>query len=133
MKVCADTWFLLKLFAKDKKALSVISGLKTCKYEMVIPLIVICEAYKKLFQVGISRKVIDSFVSLLEASPKVRIIPMDRVIAIEASWLSVSFGLPLIDSIIAATAIITGYKNVITRDKHFEILEKKKKINIVKL
>ena len=47
MRYCADTWFIIELFAKNPKALQYIHDAKIGKTRILVPIIVFAEATKK--------------------------------------------------------------------------------------
>jgi len=130
MKFCADTWYILKLFGRDEKALEIIKNVKFGKDELIIPIIVVSESFKKLFQQGISEYMIDSFFNALEASEKISIIPFDKEISKEAAKLSVSKNIPLTDSLIVATGKLSECDFILSNDSHFKVLQKTKYIKL---
>ncbi len=127
MRFCADTWFLLKICEKDKKALEIIRNLRHKEDILIIPYITLAELYKKLSQVGVSMIKIDEFIDSLEASEKIEFIAIDREIARRAAKISLSFPAPLIDSVILAIAMLTNCNVIITKDAHF----KKAKLKLI--
>lgn len=130
MKYCADTWFLLKLSEKEPKAIDHLREVRTGKDELIVPMIVVSETYRKLFERGTSEKVIETIFSELEAVNKVEFLTMDKQIAIESAKVSFSNSVPLIDSVIAATYKLTKCDFVLTDDDDLKKLHKKKYLKI---
>lgn len=130
MKYCADTWFLIKLAEKDDKALdkkrSVIEG----KDRIFIPTIVITEFFKKLMQKGKKEREMESFLRNLTASEKIKTVFLDETIAKESAKVSISYGIPTVDSIVAATYKISKSDKLLSDDEHLKKLEKKKYLKI---
>ena len=126
MKYCADTWFILQLFAKDSRSLALIKEARYGKAEIIIPVIVFAEATKKLLQRGIPFSFIDQFFTFVDASEKIEVSVLDKVIAQEAARISLSFQLPMIDSLVAATAKLSDCSILLTADSDYHLLIKRK-------
>ena len=81
-------------------------------------------------QKGISQDTIEQFFEGVEASEHVDLILMDKAIAQEAARLSLSFHVPLIDSIVAATCTLTGCDLLLTGDSDYEPLTKRRYVKL---
>lgn len=125
MKLCADTWFLLLLSEKEPRSLEILRGVISGKDELIVPMIVISETYRKLFERGTHEKVIESIFDELEQINKVQFIPIDKQIAIETSKVSFSFKVPLIDSVVVATSKLLRCHFLLGKDEDFKLLQKK--------
>ena len=124
MKYCIDTWFLVKISEEDKKAKEILRGSKN---SFVIPSVVILE----ITRIGIHRgkkKKVDSIISDFLVRKNIEIINCNIEIARKAGEISASYGVPTVDSIVAATAILTKCHKLLSEDEHFELLHKKKVI-----
>jgi len=130
MRYCADTWFLLHVFEKDPKAVSIVEDTKRGKTQLLIPVIVFAEATKKLLQKGIPQSLIDLFFSGVEASDKAAFAIADKLIAQEAARISLTYNVPLIDSFVAATAKIHACDVLLAKDDDYTLLAKKKYIKV---
>ncbi|MEK6867316.1 MAG: PIN domain-containing protein [Nanoarchaeota archaeon] len=130
MNYCADTWFLLMLFAKDPQAISLIKETKEGKATIIIPIIVFAETTKKLMQKGVSLLIIDEFFAAVEASEKIEFAFLDKAIAQEAARVSLSFQVPLIDSLVAATARLSGCQILLSADSDYASLVKRKYVKV---
>jgi len=130
MRYCADTWFILQAFDKNSTAISLITETKTEKTEIIIPMIVFIESYKKLFQCGVARETIELFFAGVEASEKIKLVTLDKAIGKEAAHISLSFHIPLIDALVAATARLTGCEVLLAKDSDYNPLMKRKYIKI---
>ncbi len=130
MKYCADTWFILQAFSQNPKAIALIEETRAGKARIIIPILAFAESIKKLMQQGVSKDIINTFFEGVETSDKVELIMVDRAIAQEAARISHSYKLPLIDSIIAATANLTGCDLLLARDSDYDLLKKSKYIKI---
>jgi len=124
MKYCLDTWFLVKLSEKDPKAIKILKGSKNT---FVIPSVVILEITKIGLQRGIKKKT-DSLISQLLVTKNIEIISCNTEIAKKAGEISGNYGIPTVDSIIAATTISTKCHKLLSEDSHFDKLHKKKLI-----
>ncbi len=125
MKYCADTWLILSLSDKDEKAVSILRSVKEGKSHLIIPAVVFAEATKKLLQRGVQQKSIDLFWEGVEQSEKVKLIPVERTIAREAAHVSLTYGVPLIDSLVAATAKLTSCDMLLSADSDYALLARK--------
>ncbi|MBI2136677.1 PIN domain-containing protein [Candidatus Woesearchaeota archaeon] len=130
MKYCADTWFILKLFKKDPKALAILNDAKDGKSRIIIPIMVYAEARKKLMQEGCSAAIIGQFFTGVEMSNKIGLMLIDKRIAEEASKISFSYSVPLIDSFVAATCKLTDCNILLADDCDYELLEKKRYLKV---
>ncbi len=130
MKYCADTWFILEAFSKNPQAVALIQETRAGKTRIVISIMVYAEASKKLMQRGISQDVIEQFFDGVEASEHVELILVDKAIAREAARLSLSFHVPLIDSVVAATCTLTGCDLLLSGDGDYEPLTKRRYLKL---
>lgn len=130
MKYCGDTWFLLHLFEKDANAVALIEDTKRGKARFVIPMVAYAEAIKKLMQRGAPRDIIEQFFMAVEASEKVELTPVDKSVAEEAARVSLTFSVPLIDSMVAATARLTGCDVLLSGDSDYSLLAKRKYLKV---
>jgi len=130
MKYCADTWYVLNLFSKEENSIRIFNDIRLGKDFLILPVIVISESYKKLLQHGISEKLIDSFFESIDVSDKIEIVFIDNVIAKECAKVSLSYSIPLIDSIIAATARLTDCNFLLSDDKHLKLLHRKRYVKV---
>ncbi len=131
MIYCTDSWFIIAAFNKDEKGVQLLRETKGGKTRLVIPMVVFAEATKKLMQRGTPKEAIDLFWAGVEASEKVTLIPLDRPIAEEAAKISLSFKLPLIDALIAATCKLTGCNALLTGDQDYRFLVKHRYLDVV--
>ena len=131
MNYCVDTWFLLKLLEKDQRAINYIQDAYRGKTRIIISTIVIAEVTRKLFQYGKNRAAVEFFISSLEETEKISIVTIDKRIASEAATISFTHGVPLIDSLIAATTKIYDCHALLAKDAHYSPLVKKRYIKLV--
>ena len=125
MRFCADTWFLISLTKKEEKAIKIMRNVIQGKDRLIIPSIVICEFFKKMFQKGKEGSKVDEIIREARASRNVEIVLLDENIAKEGAKVSFSHGIPTIDSIIAATCKILDCHFLLSDDPHFQKLVKK--------
>ena len=130
MRYCADTWFILAVFAKEAHAIALIEETKRGKTRIIIPVIVYAEATKKLMQKGIPLDIIEEFFEGVEASEKIELVLIDKLIAQEAAKVSLTFHVPLIDSLVASTTKLTGYDVLLSGDTDYENLVKRKYLKV---
>ncbi len=93
-------------------------------------MIVYAEATKKLLQKGISHSIIEDFFEGVEASEKIEMVIIDKLIAQEAAKVSLTFHVPLIDSLVASTAKLTGCDALLSGDADYELLVKRKYLKV---
>lgn len=125
MRYCSDTWFLLSLFARDKKAEAILEDSRNGKDEIIIPIVVFAEATKKLLQQGISQQKVSSFFEMVESSENVRLLYLDKINAGEAARLSLTYNVPLIDSFVAATCKLSNCDILLSADTDYRPLIKR--------
>ncbi len=130
MRHCADTWFLLLLSDKDEKALNILRKSVSGKDHLIIPSIVLGEYTRNYLKKGKIIKKVESFVNGLKVKPKIEIVQTTNEITIEAGKISHTFGIPLIDSIIASTAKHMNCHDILSNDKHYEKFCKKEKVKL---
>jgi len=130
MKFCSDTWFMIKLSEKDTKALEIKRSIIDGKDRLIVPSIVITELFKKFMKKGKRESDMDNFLRNLTASEKVKIIFLDEAVAREAAKVSITFNVPIVDSIIAATCKLSDCDKLLTDDSDFKILHKRKYLKV---
>ena len=130
MKYTADSWFFIQLSKGAEKAAKIWEEIKLGKGRLVVPTIVIVEVKKRLLSYGLN-KFAEEFVDELESSQKISIVNLTLDIAKEAGKLGNSYNCTTADAVILATAIETGYINILTDDKHFLQAEKQGKVKII--
>ncbi len=128
MYYCADTWYLLKVFEHDKKALELLENAKYGKDRILIPLVVFAETTKKLLQRGIPQEKVDAFFDPVEVSEHIQFSFPDRRIATEAAHIALSFSLSLMDAFVAATARLSKCNILLSEDSDYGLLEKRNMI-----
>lgn len=124
MRYCADTWFILQLFAKSEKAFSILKNVKYGKDLLLVPFIAVAETYRELSRRGTKQKDIDMFFDALFASAKIQFVSPDIEIAKESARISVSYNLPLIDAVVVSTSKLLGCI-ALSADSHIKSLHKK--------
>jgi len=130
MKAVMDTRFLLLLFlASDDHAKKwtkiTLEKLQQGGNVGIVPSIAIHEFYKFVFEKW-GKEVADLRVNFVLQS-KLSAVNLDPAIAIEAAKLRCRYAeLPTADAIIAATAIKTSSKFVLTDDKHIKQIKETK-------
>jgi len=130
MRYCADTWFLLELHRKNERAVNIFRETLEGKNRIIIPTVSALELMKISIRTGESLVKIDSMLNELKVTQKVQTIVLDEVIAKEAAKISVSYDVPTIDSIIAATCKLSECDKLLSNDSHLKTLDKKKYIKI---
>ena len=130
MKYCTDTWFLLELSRKNEKAVQILREMLEGKSRIIIPTVSILELMRSNIKTGESLAKTDAMLNELRASQKVQMISLDEAIAREAAKVSVSYDVPAIDSVIAATYKLSGCDRLLAKDEHLENLQKKKYLQI---
>ena len=130
MKYCSDTWFILKLFEKDIKALNLLNEVKYGKSSLIVPIVVFAEAIRKLLERGIPQTNVDQFFNSMELSNKINFLIVDKNIAKEAAKISLSNDLSLMDSFVAASCKLSDSNLLLAADSDYKHLIKK---NYIKL
>ncbi len=130
MNYCADSWFLLELIHGALKANAIFREVKERKSRIVIPAVAIAETTKLLLHRGKTRSDVVSFFTSLDQSDKISIVSLDKNLAIAAGAISISYGVPLIDSIVATTAHTHQCEILLAKDSHYAPLIKKKYVKL---
>lgn len=131
MRYCVDTWFILSLFNQDEKSEQILRETKEGKVRLIISVVVFAESTKKLLQKGISQSIIDSFWDGVESSEKMQLVMLDKSVAKEAAKVSLSYNVPLIDSLVAATCKIYGCNALLSGDGDYRVLVKNKYLKMI--
>ena len=126
MKYCADTWYMLALFAQDATAIDLMSECRLSKGSLIIPLTVFAETSKKLMQKGVLLSTVLDFLDEAQHSNSVMICYPDKRLAIEAARISLTYAVPMLDAFVAATCKLTACHLLLSADSDFQILVKKK-------
>ena len=130
MKYTADSWFFIQLSLKAEESIKIWEEIKSGKGRLVVPTIVIVEVKKRLLSHGLS-KFADEIIEEFESSQKISIVGLTLEIAKLAGTIGNTYKCTTADAVILATAIETGYTNIITEDKHFAMAEKQGKIKMI--
>jgi len=130
MLYCADTWFILKLFEEDIKAIELLENTKYGKDKIIIPLVVFTEGTKKLLQKSVSQERIDLFFQEVEASQNIILVYPTKELATKTAHISLSFSLSIMDAFVATTAILMNCPILLSSDADYDILKKKKYLKV---
>ena len=130
MKYCADTWFFIELGKKEKKALGIIRSLGKHKNKIIVPVVVILELRRISIRSG-KKDISDDLIKYLKLNKNIEFINCDLEVSIKAGEISANYNVPAIDSIIAAAAIVHKCHRLISKDNHFEKLQKNKLIKLL--
>lgn len=130
MRYTADTWFLLKIIDRDENAVKIEEEILEGKGRLVIPTIVISELVRETIRKG-KIKIAEEILDALQTSTKIFVADLNQAIAKEAGRVGISFNVPLVDSVILATAILFDHKNILTVDEHYKTAERKGEIKRV--
>lgn len=117
MKVVVDSWGWIEYFTDGPLAARYARYLEKPQ-EVVTPVIVVYEVYKKVKQQR-GEEIAKRNVAQLD---KTEIVPLTDSLALAAADLSLSYGLPMAGALILATARQCKVK-VVTSDPHFEGVE----------
>lgn len=121
MRYCADTWFFLRIVAKDPRALEVARQVREGAHGLLVPSVVGLELTRVLAQRGHlpqAQQVLDA----LPRTRNVHVVPVDLALARRAGELSAFYAVPSVDALVAATSIATGSDRLLSDDEHFEPL-----------
>lgn len=129
---CADTWFLLLLAEREEKASRIFREVIEGKDYLIIPAVVIAEFVKELLMRGKKLKEIEEFVDELERVKKMSVIQISKELAINSGSISLTFNMPMIDSIIASTARNLSCDSILSDDDHYEKFCKQNEIKLMR-
>lgn len=118
MKYTADTYFFIKLSESVPKALALWHELVEGKGKLAIPTVVLVELKNRFLKRNLQKEA-DELVSTFEDSSKIVLIPLTTDLAKKAGNLSYTYNMTNFDAVVLATAIETGYKNILTSDPSF--------------
>lgn len=127
MKYTADSWFFIQLTNESKKALEIWQDVRTGKSRLAIPTIVLVEITKRFLRKGKSKE-LSALVSALDRSDKIFVVELTSEISTLAGKFGHAYNIPTADSIILATAVTTGFTNLLSEDRHFIPAERESKI-----
>jgi len=126
LKYCSDTWFLIKLYEKEEKAIEIIKEIRFGKGRLIIPAVVYTETGRKLMKRGVSLKDINAFFENLFNSNKIEFIVIDKSISDEVIKLCNSFNIAIMDSFIAASYKLFDCDFLLSGDSDYDLLVKHK-------
>jgi len=127
MNYSADTWFFIQLSEGSQKAEEIWKEIIEGKGRLVVSSIVIAETVKVLLRKNLKKRLND-FMIAFRSSDKINVVDVTKLIAEEAGRISYSYNIPITDAIITVTAILTDHCNILSKDSHYDILEKDEKI-----
>lgn len=93
---------------------------------LVVPKIVFVEFFVNILRRS-KQKLYEPIVKEFKRDPNIEIVDLDDDIIELAAKLKNSTGMPLIDCIIYATGETRGCKEIVSKDKHFDKIEKRTK------
>ncbi len=118
MRHTADTYFFIKLSESVPKALALWQEIVEGKGRLVIPTVVLVELKNRLLKRNLQKEA-EELIRVFEDSSKIVLIPLTTDLAKKAGNLSYTYNMTNFDAVVLATAIETGYKNVLTSDPSF--------------
>ncbi len=127
-KILIDTMHIEAIFSKDNRYLKLIDAIDDGKIMGMSSVVTLTELIKNMGKRDEKR--METAVRELKSS-EIILVDVTQEIAEEAGRLRLKYGVPTIDSIIAATSIIENIKHVLTKDeRHFGKVTKLKLIDI---
>jgi len=130
MRYCVDTWFLLELNKRDERAVRIFRETLEGKNRMIIPTVTVLELIRSNIKAGERLSKSDSMLNELKATQKVQLIALDETVAKEAAKVSITHGVPTIDSVVAATCKLSNCDRLLSKDSHLKKLDSKKYLQI---
>ena len=118
MRYTADTYFFIKLSESVPKALALWQEIVEGKGRLAIPTVVLVELKNRLLKRNLQKEA-EELIRVFEDSSKIVLIPLTTDLAKKAGNLSYTYNMTNFDAVVLATAIETGYKNVLTSDPSF--------------
>ena len=128
MRYTADSWFFLQLIEGKQKAKDIWEEIMFGKSMLVVSSVTIAELTRRFLKCGYAKK-IDELLNIFESSSRVFVVDVNLDLARESGKISNAYNIPIIDSIVIATAIKTEHIDILTDDEHFDLPAKHKKIN----
>lgn len=125
MRYCADTWFLLKLATRDRKANEIMQEIIDGKSVLIIPAVCIAEFTKHMIRRGFKKEMIEELISTISEADNILVGIIDERIAYEAGKISASYGIHTIDALISFIYLQNECEFLLSSDDHFKVLEKK--------
>lgn len=127
-EILIDTMHIEAIFSKDPKYLKLIDAIDEGKLTAMASVITLTELVKNMGKKDKAR--METAVRELKSS-EILLVDVNQEIAEEAGRLRLKYGIPTVDSVIAATSIIENIKHVLTNDeRHFG---KHPKLNLITL
>lgn len=125
-KILIDTMHIEAIFSKDPQYLKLINAIDDGKIMGISSVVTLTELIKNMGKKDESR--METAIRELKSS-EIILVDITQEIAEEAGRLRLKYGIPTVDSLIAATSIIENIKHVLTTDeRHFG---KVTKLNII--
>lgn len=121
-KILIDTMHIEAIFSKDPRYLNLIDAIDDGKIMGLSSVVTLTELIKNMGKKDEKR--METSVRELKSS-EIILVDVTQEIAEEAGRLRLKYGIPTIDSLIAATSIVENIKHVLTTDeRHFGKLPK---------
>lgn len=125
-EILIDTMHIEAIFSKDPRYLKLIDAIDEGKLTAMASVISLTELVKNMGKKDKAR--METAVRALKSS-EILLVDVNQEIAEEAGRLRLNYGIPTVDSVIAATGIIENIKHVLTSDeRHFG---KHPKLNLI--
>lgn len=118
MRYTADTYFFIRLSESVPKALALWQEIVEGKGKLAIPTVLLVELKNRFLKRNLQKEA-EELISIFEDSSKIVLIPLTADLAKKAGSLSYTYNMTNFDAVVLATAIETGYKNILTSDPSF--------------
>jgi predicted nucleic acid-binding protein len=118
MSYTADTYFFIKLSESVPKAVALWQEIVGGKGRLAVPTVVLVELKNRFLKKNLQKEA-QELISIFENSNKIVLIPLTTDLAKKAGNLSYTYNMTNFDAVVLATAIETGYKNVLSGDPSF--------------
>ena len=128
MNLCADSWFLIKLSENDTTAMETIKQVTQGKDRLIVPSVTLVELTRKMIRDGSGLENVDKLLGSLRTSSKITVTSLDEELAVSSGKISAEYSMPSIDSIVAATALRTECRVLLSKDTHFDRFSKSTEI-----
>ncbi len=130
MSFTADTSFFIRVSEGNEKARRLWDEILVGKGRIIIPTVVIVELKNNLTRKNMKEEA-EELISIFESNSRITMAPLTLELAKRAGEIGYSYNLTNFDSVVVATAIHSGYDQIITSDPSFLRAQKDGKIKVI--
>ena len=129
MVIGVDTGFFIELTKDNSEVINIWNKVLNGEEKLIVSVVSLNELAVYFYRIGdIAKK--NRLIDLLKSIPNVELVPVTVKIAEESAKYRHSLGIPTVDSLILATLILHGSKEIISTDPHFKKADEQKLVKV---